>query len=94
MEVEADRGRLRAALRLGDELLPDISSCSASARWSTPASCREHGGAIVAVAAGRYEEDALMLDRPVRLWGRCPGRLDGPVCAWSMPCAIRYAHHY
>src|SRR5690606_184412 len=28
-------------------------------------------GALVAVAAGTYHE-AVVLDRPVRLWGRCP----------------------
>ncbi|WP_437521418.1 right-handed parallel beta-helix repeat-containing protein [Sorangium sp. So ce726] len=29
-------------------------------------------GAIVAVAAGRYVENVLILGKPVRLWGRCP----------------------
>jgi len=40
--------------------------------------------AIVAIAAGSYHEDVLVLARPVRLWGRCPsmvevaGSLAGP----------------
>jgi Protein of unknown function (DUF1565) len=29
-------------------------------------------GAIVAVAEGRYTEDVVVFDKPVRLWGRCP----------------------
>ncbi|KYF53313.1 hypothetical protein BE08_35950 [Sorangium cellulosum] len=33
-------------------------------------------GAIVAVAAGRYAEDLLVQDRPVRLWGRCPALVE------------------
>ncbi len=32
-------------------------------------------GAIVAVAAGTYVEDVI-IDKPVRLWGRCPARVE------------------
>jgi len=32
-------------------------------------------GAIVAVAAGRYQED-IVIDKPVRLWGRCPSLVE------------------
>jgi len=30
-------------------------------------------GAVVAIAAGSYLEDVDVSDKPVRLWGRCPG---------------------
>ena len=33
-------------------------------------------GAIVAVAAGTYSEDAIIEDRPVVLWGRCPALVE------------------
>ncbi|WP_437752273.1 right-handed parallel beta-helix repeat-containing protein [Sorangium sp. So ce1389] len=33
-------------------------------------------GAIVAVAAGKYNEDLLIRPRPVRLWGRCPSAVE------------------
>jgi hypothetical protein len=45
-------------------------------------------GAIVAVAEGRYEEDVVIFDKPVRLWGRCPARTE-IVGRGAQPQAIR-----
>ncbi|WP_434041434.1 hypothetical protein [Sorangium cellulosum] len=33
-------------------------------------------GAVVAVAAGRYEEDLLIQHRPAQVWGRCPALVE------------------
>lgn len=33
-------------------------------------------GALIAIAEGRYAEDVAILDKPVRLWGVCPERVE------------------
>ena len=33
-------------------------------------------GAVVAVAEGVYAEDVTIVGKPVKLWGRCPGRVE------------------
>jgi hypothetical protein len=42
--------------------------------WTTIADGIEHAasGAVVAIAAGTYEEDVYVAGKPVILWGRCP----------------------
>lgn len=45
--------------------------------WRTIQEGIDHAapGAIVAVAAGTYEEDVVIEGKPVRLWGACPARV-------------------
>ena len=46
--------------------------------WKTiqPGIDAAEAGAIVAVAAGSYSEEAIIEDKPVVLWGRCPALVE------------------
>ncbi|MBI4702165.1 MAG: DUF1565 domain-containing protein [Deltaproteobacteria bacterium] len=50
------------------------SDGSAERPWTTiqKAIAAAEPGAIVAVAAGTYAEELMLLDKRIRLWGRCP----------------------
>ncbi len=54
------------------------SDGSAAAPWTTigEAVAAAAPGALVAVAAGSYVEDVSISGKPVRLWGRCPERVE------------------
>jgi hypothetical protein len=55
-----------------------ISDGSAAQPWRTVQEAVDAApaGAIVAVAAGSYQEDVTIAGKPVRLWGRCPALVE------------------
>jgi hypothetical protein len=85
LEARASRGRFHDEILEG---LPGETTC----REDAPCGQDTYGdipvdeetefvdaarpAAIVAGAAGRYEEDARIFGKPVRLWGRCPRQVE------------------
>ncbi|XXX80876.1 right-handed parallel beta-helix repeat-containing protein [Sorangium sp. So ce134] len=70
---------VEASTQFVDQAYAGDDSDGTTARpWTTlqQAINEADGGAIVAVAAGRYVEDVTITDKAVRLWGRCPGRVE------------------
>ncbi|WP_437762569.1 hypothetical protein WME77_31400 [Sorangium sp. So ce764] len=53
--------------------------------WTTIQEAIDHAaeGALIAIAEGSYAEELLISGQPVRLWGRCPARVEivGPPAA-------------
>ncbi|WP_441287251.1 right-handed parallel beta-helix repeat-containing protein [Sorangium sp. KYC3313] len=70
---------IEASTQLVDQAYTGGDSDGTAARpWTTiqRAINKANSGAIVAVAAGTYEEDVLISGKAVRLWGRCPGLVE------------------
>ncbi len=48
-------------------------------------------GAIVAIAAGSYEEDVTITGKPLRLWGRCPAMVELSGTGKELAAAVIFA---
>ena len=66
---------IEATTQFVDASFSGTSDGTQSSPWQTigEAITAAAPGAIVAVAAGTYDEDVEIHGKPVRLWGRCPG---------------------